>query len=189
MKYHIEMTITNLFLVPPLGIGRDRLRIQNLVDAYIQDAGNINPYTDVVYLLFKPDNLSIFNEFVEEERYRTDRLIDEYDYSGGYVVLVYKIIEEDREDVKKIFRGEYSKISERYKSKIPPTIKKLIQGEYKEDISLQYEIIGKSQRLKEYWEELLGQEIDSKTEVWSKPDKDRETLFINKVKEAYAIPT
>lgn len=188
-EYRIEMTVTNLFLVPPLGIGRERLRLQNLIDAYIKDAGSDLEYTDVVYLLFKPDDMELFQEFVEEERQRTDLLIDEYDYAGGFIVLVYKTHPEDKEDIELIFKGQYSKISQRYKKKIPAVVKQVIRGLHKDSISLQYEIIAKSQNVKDWWKKELDIDIPEGSEVWSIPDLEKETLYIDKIRRKYGIST
>jgi len=188
-EYRIEMTVTNLFLVPPLGIGRERLRLQNLIDAYIKDAGSDLEYTDVVYLLFKPDDMELFQEFVEEERQRTDLLIDEYDYAGGFIVLVYKTHPEDREDIELIFKGQYSKISQRYKKKIPAVVKQVIRGLHKDSISLQYEIIAKSQNVRDWWKKELDIDIPEGSEVWSIPDLEKETLYIDKIRRKYGIST
>lgn len=186
-EYRIEMTVTNLFLVPPLSIGRERLRLQNLIDAYIKDAGSDLEYTDVVYLLFKPDDMELFQEFVEEERQRTDLLIDEYDYAGGFIVLVYKTHPEDKEDIELIFKGQYSKISQRYKKKIPAVVKQVIRGLHKDSISLQYEIIAKSQNVKDWWKKELDIDIPEGSEVWSIPDLEKETLYIDKIRRKYGI--
>lgn len=188
-EYRIEMTVTNLFLVPPLGIGRERLRLQNLIDAYIKDAGSDLDYTDVVYLLFKPDDMELFQEFVEEERQRNDLLIDEYDYAGGFIVLVYKTHPEDKEDIELIFKGQYSKISQRYKKKIPAVVKQVIRGLHKDSISLQYEIIAKSQNVKDWWKKELDIDIPEGSEVWSIPDLEKETLYIDKIRRKYGIST
>jgi hypothetical protein len=52
-------------------------------------------------------------------------------------------------------------------------------------VSLQYRVFNKTEDLKKYWEEKIGIEFDDSMEVWQGFIDERETLFIDKLKEEY----
>ena len=73
-------TITSIFIVPTLSIGKDKLINNGFVNGYIKDGKRDVQYENAVYLLFKPKDLDKFREFLDGEYERTQSLIDDYDY-------------------------------------------------------------------------------------------------------------
>jgi hypothetical protein len=109
-----------LFLLYPLGIKYQGLKGLGFLNAYLED----NEYQwegDVVLFLFKPSNRDKFQFWVEGEKKRTEDFIDEYDYEGGFTVLVYLLPEWMQEDLQLIKEGKYSKVSTRYRDIVPKT--------------------------------------------------------------------
>ena len=84
-------TITSIFIVPTLSIGKEKLLDNGFVNGYIKDNKRDIQYENAVYLLFKPENLDKFRNFLDNEYERTKSIIDDYDYEDGYVVVVYEI--------------------------------------------------------------------------------------------------
>lgn len=178
----LQRTVTSIFLVPLLGIRRERLQdpAVGYVNGYLMDAGCSTPHTNVVYLVFQPKGLGVFNSFLQEERARTTGcvLVDEYDYEGGYVVLVYPLPPEADRIMAYLLNGQYSQfpadIQERY-----PKVLKITDprsGLHRDEPALQWRIFKKDRNLRTYWEGIVGQPLDPEAEVWSVPDLERETF-------------
>jgi hypothetical protein len=77
----------------------------------------------------------------------------------------------------------YSKTTPEFQALFPKIVKIKRGGLHKDEISLQYRIFNKTEDLKKYWEEKLNVEFDEDWEVWDGFDLDKETLFIDKIKE------
>lgn len=185
MDVRKKITISTIFFVPTLGINRAYLENQgiNFINGYIKDAGREVQYENCVYLLFKPINWDFFQDFVDEEYERTTNLIDDYDYEGGFVVMVYQLNPEYEVDFGIIKRGRYSKTSQEFQS-LFPKIKKIIKnGKYMDEISLQLQIFNKSEGLREYWEDKFGVSLTKDMEVWSGFQEEDEILDVTKIKE------
>jgi|SRR6476620_8313888 len=180
----IESTISRIFLVPTLKINSEDLNIEKhgFLNAYQFIKGE-EPDLGEVYLLFKPYNKEKFNEFLDGEYWKSDRLIDDYDISEGFIVLIYKLDEKFKDDFDLIRQGKYSKTSEKFQSLFPRIKKIMKNGLYKDELSLQYRIFTKAQDLREYWSERIGQEFKPDMEVWSTFEIEKETLDIDKIKE------
>ena len=67
----IKRTITSIFMVPTLGINKDKLLSNNFINGYYKDIRREEQYKDSIYLLFKPSNLDKFKEFLDEEYEKT----------------------------------------------------------------------------------------------------------------------
>lgn len=179
----IKKTITSIFIVPTLSIGKERLADNGFINGYIKDGNKEVQYDNSIYLLFKPEHLDKFREFLDEEYERTKQIIDDYDYEGGYVVVVYKLNERLKDDIDLIKQGKYSKTSPRFQE-IFPKIIKIKKGAYtKDEVSIQYRIFNKTEDLKKYWEDLLDVEFTNDMEVWGSFNEDNETLNLEKLKE------
>jgi len=63
----IKKTVSSIFIVPTLKIKKESLKDNNFLNGYISDLRKDVQYENAVYLLFKPDNLDRFREFVEGE--------------------------------------------------------------------------------------------------------------------------
>lgn len=168
-------------MVLPLKIPKEQLENCGFINAYSFD--NDKDYQDCVYLLFKPKSMDIFRLFLENEYERSGQLIDDYDYSDGYVVLVYKLDDVWKADYELIRQSKYSKTSQEFQNVFPKVIKIIVNGLRRDEISLQYRIFKKTNDLIEFWENKLEMSFDPEYEVWSWFDKESETLDIKKIKE------
>ena len=179
----IKKTITSIFMVPTLKAPKDALRNNGFINAYIKDEEYEHHYDGCIYLLFKPDNVDQFREFLDAEYERTKDIIEDYDYEGGYVIVVYKLDESFQDDFKLVRSGKYSKTSKKFQSQFPKVIKIIKHGLSKDEISLQYRIFNRTQDLIDFWEEKLAIDFDDDQEVWDGFDEQREILNIKTIKE------
>jgi hypothetical protein len=178
----IKKTITSIFIVPTLSIGKERLADNGYINGYIKDGRKEVQYESCVYLLFKPENLDKFREFLDTEYERTKSIVDDYDYEDGYVVVVYMLNSKLDKDFELIKQGKYSKTSSAFQSIFPKIVKLKRNNFYKDEISLQYRIFNKTEDLRKYWEDLLDTEISEDMEVWSTFIEEDETLNLDKIK-------
>lgn len=170
-------------MVPTLKVPKDALKKNGFINAYVQDLQTEELHKDSIYLLFKPENLEKFRQFLENEYERTKSIIEDYDYENGYVVVVYLLDKTYKKDFLLVRKGEYSKTSKEFQALFPKVIKIIKNGLHRDELSLQYRIFVKSNDLIEYWEEKIGVGFTSKLEVWEGFDIENETLNINKIKE------
>jgi hypothetical protein len=179
----LKKTITSIFMVPTLKVDRERLRDNGFINAYIIDGSRDVQYKNSIYLLFRPTSLDKFKLFLDDEYERTKSIVDDYDHSGGFVVVVYELNKKFQKDFSLIKMGKYSKTSREFQAMFPKIIKIKKNGLHKDEISLQYRIFNKTEDLKKFWEEKLGVEFDDSMEVWQGFIEENETLFIDKLKE------
>jgi len=168
----LKKTITTIFITPLL-VKRDKLIDNGFVNGYIKDLRRDVQYKDAVYLLFKPENLDKFRDFVDNE---ADKIVDDYDYEDGYVVLVYSIPSGFKNDVNLIKQGKYSQTSSKFQTAFPKIIKIMKNGLHRDEISLQYRIFKKSLDLKELWEEKIGESFTEDMEVWPGWTEEKEEM-------------
>ena len=180
----ITRTITTMFMVPTLGIPKKQLLDNTFINAFVQNDLNNLYYEDVVYLLFLPQNLDKFREFITDEYERTSSIIEDYDCADGYVVVVYKLDSELKSDFKLIQESKYSKTSTKFQKLFPETVK-IPNGlrTRKEVHSLQYKIFNKSQDMINHWEIMFDVKFTEDMEVWDRFDLIKETLTLDKFKE------
>ena len=173
-------------MVPTLKVPKDALRNNGFINAYIKDDRRDDDYKESIYLLFKPDNLDKFREFLDDEYERTKTIIEDYDYENGYVVVVYQLNDKYKRDFNLIKQGKYSKTSEEFQKVFPKVIKLIKNGLSRDELSLQYRIFNRADDLIEFWEEKLGINfkvtIGDDFEVWSGWDEQNEILNLNKIK-------
>jgi hypothetical protein len=134
-----------------------------------------------VYLLFQPKDLDKFRQFLEDEYERTKNIIDEYDYEGGYVVVVYKLNPKFKSDFLLIKEGLYSQTSHEFQALFPKIVKIQKDGFKRDEISLQYRVFNKTADLVKYWEDKLGVEFDEDQEIWHGFVLEDEILDIDKI--------
>lgn len=171
-------------MVPTLGINSEDLARNGFIDGYIKDETNDMQYKNVVYLLFKPDDMDVFDRFVQSEFERTKQLIDDYDYTEGYTVLIYQLNHKFDNDFKLVKESRYSKTSEEFQRQFPRVKKiKLPNGRRMDELSLQYRIFNKTGDLVEFWEKQFEMTFSEDMEVWYGFFEEREILNINKIKE------
>lgn len=168
-------------MVPTLKLGRMNLLQNGFINGYIDDANKVLHYEDSIFLLFKPSNLDVFKIFLDDEYENTKKILDDYDYEDGYVVVVYKLPEEFKKDYELIKQGKYSKTSKKFQDQFPEKVEFLKTSE----TSLQHLIFNKDEKLRAYWEDKIGPSIfeNEDMEVWTGFDLDNETLNINEFKE------
>jgi hypothetical protein len=176
-------TITSVFIVPTLSIGRDRLIDNGFINGYTKDSRRDVQYENAVYLLFKPNDLDRFRSFLDKEYERTKSIIDDYDYEDGYVVVVYEINSKLKPDIELIKQGKYSKTSKKFQEIFPKVVKIKRNGLQKDEISLQYRVFNRTEDLVQFWEDKLGMELPEDVEVWHGFFEDYETLDLDKIKE------
>ena len=183
----IKKNITSIFMVPTLKVPKDALRGNGFINAYVRDARKEDGYDECIYLLFKPENLDKFREFLDNEYERTKAVIEDYDYEDGYVVVVYQLDDKYKKDFTLIKQGKYSKTSLQFQKLFPKVIKITRNGLHKDEISLQYRIFNKADDLISFWEEKLGIDfaeiVGDDFEVWEGWDESKEILELDKIKE------
>lgn len=178
----LTRNITTLFLIRPLGIAYADVQKYGFMNAYTKDVDQNYYSDDLVHLLFKPSNMDSFNDFLEKERDTKD-IIDDYDYEGGYVVIVYQNNPLYKSDIDLVKKGLYSKTSKAFQEIFPRVVKIVKNGRHKDEISLQYRIFNKTQDLINFWEEKLGITFTLDQEVWQGFHEEKETLNINHIKQ------
>jgi len=181
----VKKTITSIFMVPTLKLDRKKLTENNFINAYIRDE-NKEVYENCVYLLFKPTDLDIFREFLANEYdNKQSTLVEDYDYPGGYVVMVYKLNPKFKKDFDLVRLGKYSKTSKAFQELFPKVVH-ILSGKYtKEEVSLQYRVFNRTEDLIAFWEERLGVQFNSTQEVWHGFEEEKEVLNNNNIIEEY----
>ena len=186
----IKKNITSIFMVPTLRVPKDALRGNGFINAYVKDSRREDVYKESIYLLFKPENLDKFREFLDSEYERTKHIIEDYDYEDGFVVVVYQLDDTYKKDYGLVKEGKYSKTSANFQKMFPKIVKITRGGLHKDEISLQYRIFNKAEDLVNFWEEKLGIDLEGvmgkNFEVWEGWDEQKEILNIDKIKELCA---
>jgi hypothetical protein len=148
-----------------------------LVDVYLKDDNHETNILHPLYLLFKPKEMGLFNMFVENSYLEGD-LKEDYDYPDGYVMLLYEFPKEFKKDYETIVKGEYSKVSTKYKNLFP-----------EEDPDgtpiLAYQIFTKGDLIIEKrMEELNLDYWEDDWELWEKIDIQKETFNYERLQES-----
>ncbi len=76
----LTRSITTLFMVKPLGIGIERLEKVGFINAFIKDVSHDCIYDNCVYLLFKPQDMDLFRDFIDSEYERTNKRKRNYNF-------------------------------------------------------------------------------------------------------------
>jgi hypothetical protein len=183
----VEKTITSIFMIPTLKIPKENLKENGFINGYVKDGRRDIQYENSVCVLFKPENLDKFREFLDNEYERTKSVIEDYDYEDGYVVVVYQLNDKYKKDFNLIKEGKYSKTSKSFQNEFPRLVKIIKEGDVKEAMSLQTRVFMRTDDLVEYWEEKLGVNLKitlgEDYELWDIFDETKETLEIDKIKE------
>jgi len=179
----LQKTITSIFMVPTLKIDRSELVVNGFINGYVRDVNNESNFDHCIYLLFKPENTTRFRNFLEDEYERTKAIIKDYDYEGGYVVVVYQLDKKFEKDFNLVRQGKYSKTSKEFQNLFPEKLKVISLSKKKEETSLQYKIFNKSNDVREFWEDQLGVRFKPEQEIWEGFDEEKEILNIEKINE------
>jgi hypothetical protein len=175
---------TTIFLLPGIGHTRQELLKFGFLAAYLDDVNHEVHYEESVYLLFKPENAQVFQKFLENEYKTGSRIVEDYDYEGGYVVVVYKINEKYLPEYQLFLQGKYSEFAKEYIDKFPTEI--IVQDQAGMPVlkkSLHYHIFNRTKEIKEYWENKVGEKLPKNMELWSAPDMSKEVLDITLYQE------
>lgn len=181
----IKKNVTSIFMVPTLKIEKGKLSSNGFINAYIKDSRKEEVYDGCIYLLFHPENLDGFREFLDTEYERTKDVIEDYDYEDGYVVVVYKLNPEFKGDFDLVKQGKYSKTSQEFQKQFPKVVKITKDGLRRDEISLQIRIFNKTQDLIDFWEEKLGITLNEENEVWEGFHEENEVLNLDEVKKNF----
>lgn len=173
-----KSTVTTVFIVPVLKIGRKKLNGVGFIDGFLFNGEEQMVYDNCVHLLFRPTSMNKFTDFLLDEKERGAEIVDENDYSSGLVLITYKLPGRFKEDIHKIWLGKYSEVSQAYRDMIPSTVKKDIDGILVTYASAQHMVFNKDPVLKKKLEEELQVKIDPQQELWTKPNLERETFKI-----------
>lgn len=184
----INKNITSIFMIPTLGIPYGKLNENGFINGYIDDQTHDSKYKNCVFVLFKPKDMDVFRIFLDAENERIQDIVEDYDYEGGFVVIVYKLPKKFKDDFKLIKKGKYSKTSDEFKQSFPKVMKVKIKFLHRDELTLQWRIFRKDQNLKEHWEKKIGVKFSKNQEVWSGWHKESEILNIENIKEMYVQP-
>jgi hypothetical protein len=179
----LKKTVSTIFLLPTLKIPKEDIKKNGFINAYSFDSEKEIQYEDCIYVLFKPDDLDYFRDFLERERERTSNIVEDYDYEDGFIVVVYKLNPEFKRDFNLVRKGKYSKTSKRYKELFPKTVLVESGNFTKNETSLQHRIFDRSFDLIEFWETKLAMRFTDDMELWEGFHAEKETLIINKIRE------
>ena len=179
----IRKTITTIFIVPTLKIPREGLINNGFLNGFSKDGMRDVQYKDAIYLLFRPNDVDMFREFLDKEFERTKHIIDDYDYPNGFVVVVYKLNTEYSKDFALIRRGMYSKTSSEFQGMFPEKVEIVINNVPRKEISLQCRVFKKTKDLVKFWEEKFNIVFEDNYEVWDGYKEENETLTEEKLKE------
>lgn len=174
-------SVTALFMGKTLKVDNIELEKVGFINAYIRDINQTHDYENCVYFLFKPSDMDLFMDFLNKQR-NVNTVVDDYDYEGGYVVIVYQLNPLYKSDYELVKKGLYSKTSKNFQNLFPKVIKIIRNGKHKDEISLQYRVFNRTQDLIDFWEEKLGVRFSSDQELWEGFDLEKETLNIDKIK-------
>jgi hypothetical protein len=180
-----KKTCTTLFLVPGLGLNLENIKKYGFINGFMDDKDGTH-YNYAVYVLFKPLDVPDFQDFLISEYQRAENLIEDYDYQGGFVTLVYRFPEKFRAEYILFKKGKYSRFSQEYIDILPKERSGIDSqgGQYVEP-SLQIRVCTRSKALVEYWEKKLDIKMEPGDELWSIPNLEKETLDISKIREKY----
>lgn len=168
-----ELNCSTIFLLQPLGLSRKKLGSLGFVNAYLQDKHCPLSYIgNMVFLLFKPGEEGSFRYFTDTERLRTPLFIDEYDYEGGYTVLVYEFPDALSGDFELFRQGKYSRFSEAFRATIGQELEVVIEGVTYTQPTMQHAVITRLPEWKAILEEEWGVVIDSDQDLWKRPSNE-----------------
>lgn len=187
-KITANHTNTTYFINPAFGYRISDLTQYGFIDSFLYDKNreDIEPDGKTIYFLFKPNESQLVKLQNKIEDWENQGiLIEDYDYPSGYVVAALRFPNKYKDQYKLFLQGRYSEFSPEYKELIPKktTVFNATTGKVEEIDSVQYLVVNKRVKLKEYWEEQTGCEFTDDMEYWSKPDIQKETLDIDKLIE------
>lgn len=171
---------TTIFLLPGIGHTRQGLLKYGFLAAYLDDINHSVHYENALYVLFKPEKQDEFHKFLTNEHAKNGLVLEDYDYEGGYTVIVYLFAEKFMPEYELFLQGKYSQFRPEY-TKLFPKTAKVLDPQFGIEVtktSLQQHIFTRSKLIKKYWEKKIGQKLPDDMELWSSPDMSKEILDI-----------
>lgn len=172
----LKRTVSNMFMVPLLKIGRPILEEHGLINSFLLNAEEDVVYENALHLLFSPPNIDRFNLFVALQKTKNTAFINELDYPGNLVVLVYQLPSKFKADYEKIWQGKFSEVSEEYKASIPSIIQLKEGNRTTNNLTIQHMVFGKLEVLRTHWEIRFNVTMENDQELWTKPTIETETF-------------
>lgn len=186
IKVSDTKTSTTTFLLPALGLDRDKLNLNNFMNAYYGDYEHEVEYKESLYLLFKDVDNEKFEDLIRyiEVRHKINEV---YDVGDNYTIIVVKFPTQFIKEFNHFKDGKFSKFSKTYINSFFPFKKpkewdsngKVIKEEY----TLFHHIFNKTDWLKDWWTKRLGYEDMKEFELdewWNKPHDKEEVFRYNK---------
>ena len=164
---------TSSFILPILGLPVGILLTNGFQSAYLGDeTTNPGVWGEYLYLTF--DKHELTQELIEE--LKDHGLLNKtYQSILDDSIQVYRfdIDEEDSESIVQPFiKGKYSEINREYvKENFYTFVHSESQGKIAHKPIMNYLILTKDDKLREYWEDRLGCELPENAEIWSLPEK------------------
>ena len=172
--------------MPTLKIPRKELYDNNFINAFLGDIDKEDYHKEnIIFLLFKPENISKFRDFLRNQYEENKFIIDDYDYNPNYIVIIYNLNNDLENDFKLIKEGKYSKTSEKFKKIFPKKIKLFSQEGHPDEDSLQWMIFNKDKRLIDYIENIIDSPLIGRNnlEIWPIFNPKNEILDIESIIE------
>lgn len=174
-----DWTVSNLFIVPLLRIGRGRLEGLGFINSYLingEEPDEVYPDT-CIHLLFCPKYIEKFNDFILAQKESENQIIQERDYPGGFILITYKLPSKFDRDYQFIWEGKYSKVSEEFQRMVPSVVRYTREdGVTTSDMTLQHMVFKKYAPLRRNWEAEFNVQMDDEQELWTKPTIESETF-------------
>lgn len=191
----MKFNSSTLFILKPIvKEPMDVLLEHNLINSYLRDRDREDIEGDYLFVLFKPPDFDFFEIFLHEQ-HENVHFVDEYDYEGGYVVLVYRIPDAMKKDFALFKQGKYSKMSAWFKAyyskdliKKGRSISVEVDG-MKIKKSIQWLVFDKDKQLQLLLEKYMGIRFDEiyqkkeDMELWTGVDEEKETLDIDRIRD------
>lgn len=173
---------SSIFLLPSIGLNIKELELMRIgfENTYLNiSSGKRQDCDNPLYVLFKKpiNDGGIFSDFLITQYNKNELLIDEIDYDN-HTVLVYCIPEEYNGDYELFLSGKYSKFSRKFRGLFRKHFK---APDGTQQYTLAYNVIYKIPDWKKEVEEYFETQLDNSDELWTIPDKDKETLKIDEI--------
>ena len=83
---NLTKTNTSIFMLPTVKLPKGSLRKNGFINAYLKDELSDNHYEDCIYILFKPERLDRFKDFLDSEYERTKQIVEDlkWDFNVFY---------------------------------------------------------------------------------------------------------
>lgn len=200
--YNGKYSKTALFLLQMIGLSlRHRLILKFMRNAFIDDKGIEHDFTRPIFVLFSIKNMqdkewAILEDVLKKNESRiTDYYVGVDSKTGmNYVMYVFQVPDNWKEDFYHFKAGRYSKMSDEYKAKHPKdiidpvhgTIESVVWGamhksdKLKDRVAKEFSVKDEKGRIKDklaYND--IRSALDTAAEIWDRPNKEEEYFRYN----------